>query len=69
MRSIKKDYLNKRYQKRLLEEDDLTVSELPEENHFFWERNLTRQCRNIILKLRDYGCAINTTIVIAVARG
>ena len=31
MRSIKKDYMyvNKQHQKRLLEEDDLTVSELP----------------------------------------
>ena len=32
-------------------------------------KNLDEQMQEYILKLREHGCAVNTTVVIAVARG
>jgi len=72
MRSIKKDYLDKRHKKRLREKDDLTVSELPVKKRgrpLLLGKKLDNSVQEYILKLRDHGCAINTTVVIAVARG
>jgi len=71
MRSIKEDYVNKRHQKRLLE-DDLMVSELPVRKRgrpLLLGKKLDEAVHEYILKLREHGCAINFTIVIAVARG
>ena len=70
MRSITKDYLDKRYDKRLREDD--TISELPVKKRgrpLLLGKKLDEAVQEYILKLRDHGCAINTTVVIAVARG
>ena len=76
VRSMKKAYLTKLREKRLREDDDLTILELPIKKK---GRSLLlgpvvkssmKQCRNShVLNLRDYGCPINTSIVITVARG
>jgi len=72
MRSIKKDYLDERYKKRLREEDDLTISAMPvkkKRRPLLLGKKLDDAVKEYNLKLRDHGCAINTTVVIAVARG
>lgn len=71
VRSIKKAYLTKQHEKRLREEDDLTISELPIEKKGrpLLGRKLDKAVQEYVLKLRDCGCPINTSIVIAVAKG
>ena len=70
--SIKKAYLTKRCEKRLREEEDLTISELSLKKKgrpLLLRRKLDEAVQEYVLKLRDHGCPINTSIVIAVAKG
>ena len=72
VRAIKKAYLAKRHEKRLREEDDSAISELhikKKGRPFLLERKLDDAVQEYLLKLRDHGCPINTSIVIAVTRG
>ena len=71
-RRFKKLCLKERRAKRLREEEDLTVSDLPVKKRgrsLLLGKNLDEQVQEYILKLREHGCAVNTTVVIAAARG
>ena len=71
-RRFKQLYLQERRAKRLREEEDLTVSDLPMKKRgrpLLLGKNLDEQVQEYILKLREHGCAVNTTVVIAAARG
>ena len=64
--------LEERQTKRLREEGDLTVSDLPLKKRgrtLLLGKNLDEQVQEYILKLREHGCAVNTIVVIATARG
>ena len=55
-----------------MEDDDLTVNELPMKKKgrpLLLGKKLDDAVQEYILKLRDHGSAINTAIVIAVAKG
>ena len=69
---FKKAYLNELRSKRLREEEDLTVQELPLKKRgrpLLLGKKLDEAVQQYILKLREHGCPINTVIVLAVARG
>ena len=69
---FKKAYLNELRTKRLREEEDLTVEELPLKKRgtpLLLGKKLDEAVQQYILKLREHGCPINTVIVLAVARG
>ena len=71
-RRFKQLYLEERRAKRLREEEDLTVSDLPVKKRgrpLLLGKNLDKQVQEYILKLCEHGCAVNTTVVIAAARG
>ena len=70
-RRFKKLYLKERRAKRLREEEDLTVNDLPMKKRgqpLLLGKNLDEQVQEYMLKLHEHGCAVNTTIV-AAARG
>ena len=70
--AIKKAYLAKRHEKRLREEDDSAISELhikKKGRPLLLGRKLDDAVQEYLLKLRDHGCPINTSIIIAVTRG
>ena len=71
-RRFKQLYLEERRAKRLREEEDLTVGDLPLKKRgrpLLLGMNLDKQVQEYILKLCEHGCAVNTTVVIAAARG
>ena len=72
-RRFKQLCLEERRAKRLREEEDLTVGDLPLKirrgRPLLLGMNLDKQVQEYILKLREHGCAVNTTVVIAAARG
>ena len=71
-RRFKQLYLEERRAKRLRKEEDLTVSDLPLKKRgrsLLLGKNLDEHVQEYILKLREHGCAVNTTVVIAAARG
>ena len=58
--------------KKVKEEEDLTVSTLllkKKGQLLLLGKNLDKQVKEYILKLREHGCAVNTTVVIAATRG
>ena len=70
--AIKKAYLAKRHEKRLREEDYSAISELhikKKGRPLLLGRKLDDAVQEYLLKLRDHGCPINTSIIIAVTRG
>ena len=72
VRGFKKAYLNELHSKKLREEEDLTVQELPFKKRgrpLLLGKKLDEAVQQYILKLREHGCPINTVIVLAVARG
>ena len=69
---FKKSYLNELRAKRLREEEDLTVEELPLKKRgrpLLLGKKLDEVVQQYIIKLREHGCPINTVIVLAIARG
>ena len=72
VRGFKKSYLNELRAKRLREEEDLTVEELPLKKRgrpLLLGKKLDEAVQQYIIKLREHGCPINTVIVLAIARG
>ena len=72
VRGLKQAYLTERRQKRLMEDEDLTVHELPMKKKgrpLLLGKKLDDAVQEYILKLREHGSAINTVIVVAVAKG
>ena len=64
--------MKERRGKRLSEEEDLSVGDLPLKKRgqsLLLGKNLGKQVQEYILKLREHGCAVNTTVVISAARG
>ena len=71
-RRFKKLYLQERKVKRLREEEDLTVAELPLKKRgrpLVLGKKLDEHVQEYILMLREQGCIITTEIVIATAKG
>ena len=69
---MKKAYLTKLHENRLREEDDLTILELlikKKGRSLLLGKKLDEEVQEYVLKLRDYGCPINISIVINEARG
>ena len=63
--------LEERQAKRLREEEDLTVGDLPFIKicqPLLLGKNLDKQVQEYILKLREHGCTVNMMVVIAAAR-
>ena len=72
VRGLKQAYLTERRRKWLMEDEDLTVHELPIQKKgrpLLLGKKLDDAVQEYILKLREHGSAINTVIVVAVARG
>jgi len=71
-RKIKEVYLEKRHEKRENGDDDMTNSELPVKKRgrpLLLGKRLDDAVQDYVSMLRDYGCPVNTTVVVAAARG